>query len=123
MAVAYNGCYDNRMDKLSWNEQWMGWPVDDSYARASGVDNAHRLRGQLLLIVGEQDENVDPASTYQVADALIRAGKDFDLLTVPGTGHGVGRSQEPIDYIQRRKFDFFVRHLLKRPTPDWNARD
>lgn len=123
VAVAYNGCYDNRMDKLSWNEQWMGWPVDDSYARASGVDNAHRLRGQLLLIVGEQDENVDPASTYQVADALIRAGKDFDLLTVPATGHGVGRSQEPIDYIQRRKFDFFVRHLLKRPTPDWNARD
>lgn len=120
VAVAYNGCYDNRMDKLSWNEQWMGWPVDDSYARASGVDNAHLLRGKLLMIVGEQDENVDPASTYQVADALIRAGKDFDLLTVPGTGHGVGRSQEPIDYIQRRKFDFFVRHLLKRETPDWN---
>ena len=122
VAVAYNGCYDNRMDKLSWNEQWMGWPVDDSYARASGVDNADKLRGQLLLIVGEQDENVDPASTYQVADALIRAGKDFDLLTVPGTGHGVGRSQEPIDYIQRRKFDFFVRHLMKQKTPDWNAR-
>lgn len=120
VAVAYNGCYDNRMDKLSWNEQWMGWPVDDSYARASGVDNADKLRGHLLLIVGEQDENVDPASTYQVADALIRAGKDFDLLTVPGTGHGVGRSQEPIDYIQRRKFDFFVRHLLKQQTPDWN---
>lgn len=123
VAVAYNGCYDNRMDKISWNEQWMGWPVDDSYARASGVDNAHLLRGKLLLIVGEQDENVDPASTYQVADALIRAGKDFDLLTVPGTGHGVGRSQEPVDYIQRRKFDFFVRHLLKRQTPDWNRED
>lgn len=122
VAVAYNGCYDNRMDKLSWNEQWMGWPVDDSYARASGVDNAHRLRGKLLMIVSEQDENVDPASTYQVADALIRAGKDFDLLTVPGTGHGVGRSQEPIDYIQRRKFDFFVRHLLHQATPDWNDR-
>ena len=122
VAVAYNGCYDNRMDKLSWNEQWMGWPVDDSYARASGVDNADKLRGQLLLIVGEQDENVDPASTYQVADALIRAGKDFDLLTVPGTGHGVGRSQEPIDYIQRRKFDFFVRHLRGLATPDWNQK-
>ncbi len=120
VAVAYNGCYDNRIDKISWNEQWMGWPVDDSYARASGVDNAWRLKGHLLLIVGEQDENVDPASTYQVADALIRAGKDFDLLAVPGTGHGVGRSQEPIAYIQRRKFDFFVRHLLKQPTPEWN---
>ena len=68
VAVGMNGCYDNRMDKLSWNEQWMGWPVDESYARASGVDNAHRLQGQLLMILGEQDANVDPASTYQVAD-------------------------------------------------------
>ncbi|MEG1680611.1 MAG: prolyl oligopeptidase family serine peptidase, partial [Stenotrophomonas sp.] len=122
VAVAYNGCYDNRMDKLSWNEQWLGWPVDASYSRASGVDNASLLQGKLLLIVGEQDENVDPASTYQVADALIRAGKDFDLLAVPGTGHGVGRSQEPVDYIQRRKFDFFVRHLRGLATPDWNQK-
>lgn len=121
VAVAYAGCYDNRMDKISWNEQWMGWPVDDSYARASGMDNADKLRGHLLLIVGEQDENVDPASTYQVADALIRAGKDFDLLAVPGAGHGVGRGNGDTDrYVQRRKFDFFVRHLLKRQTPDWN---
>ena len=120
VAVAYNGCYDNRMDKISWNEQWMGWPVDESYARASGVDNAHLLQGRLLMVVGEQDANVDPASTYQVADALVRAGKDFDLVTVPGTGHGVGRSEEPVDWLQRRKFDFFVRHLLGQPTPDWN---
>ena len=120
VAVAYNGCYDNRMDKISWNEQWMGWPVDESYARASGVDNAHLLQGRLLMVVGEQDANVDPASTYQVADALVRAGKEFDLVTVPGTGHGVGRSEEPVDWLQRRKFDFFVRHLLGQPTPDWN---
>ena len=123
VAVAYNGCYDNRMDKISWNEQWMGWPVDESYARASGVDNAHLLQGRLLMVVGEQDANVDPASTYQVADALVRAGKDFDLVTVPGTGHGVGRSEEPVDWLQRRKFDFFVRHLLGQPTPDWNRPD
>ena len=108
------------MDKLSWNEQWMGWPVDESYARASGVDNAHRMHGQLLMILGEQDANVDPASTYQVADALIRAGKDFDLLVVPGGGHAVGRSEEPIDYVHRRMFDFFVRHLMGEKTPDWN---
>ena len=120
VAVAMNGCYDNRMDKISWNEQWMGWPVDESYARASGVDNAHLLRGHLLMILGEQDANVDPASTYQVADALIRAGKDFDLLVVPGGGHAVGRSEEPIDYVNRRLFDFFVRHLLGEKTPDWN---
>lgn len=120
VGVAYNGCYDNRMDKLSWNEQWMGWPVDESYVRSSGVANAHLLQGRLLMIVGEQDSNVDPASTYQVADALIRAGKDFDLLAVPGTDHGVGRYDEPIAYVQRRKFDFFVHHLLGQPTPDWN---
>lgn len=120
VAVAMNGCYDNRMDKISWNEQWMGWPVDASYARASGVDNAHRLQGRLLMVVGEQDDNVDPASTYQVADALIRAGKDFDLLTLPGRGHAVGRSEAPIDYVHRRLFDFFVRHLQGQPTPDWN---
>ena len=120
VAVAMNGCYDNRMDKISWNEQWMGWPVDDSYARASGVANAHRLQGQLLMIVGEQDANVDPASTYQVAKALIDAGKDFDLLTVPGKGHSVGRAEEPVAYGQRRLFDFFVRHLMGAPTPEWN---
>lgn len=120
-GVAWNGCYDNRMDKISWNEQWMGWPVDDSYARASGVDNAYRLQGELLLIVGEQDSNVDPASTMQVVDALIRAGKDFDLLNIPGGEHTVGRSTGPIDYAHRRQFDFFVRHLQGRQPPAWNA--
>ena len=120
-GVAWNGCYDNRMDKISWNEQWMGWPVDGSYARASGVDNAYRLQGELLLIVGEQDSNVDPASTMQVVDALIRAGKDFDLLNIPGGEHTVGRSTGPIAYAQRRQFDFFVRHLQGRQPPAWNA--
>lgn len=110
-AVAYAGCYDNRMDKISWNEQWLGWPVDQSYLDASGVVNAHRLQGDLLMIVGEQDSNVDPASTLQVADALIEADKDFELLVVPGGEHSVGRSTGPIDYVQRRQFEFFLRKL------------
>ncbi|WP_184408383.1 S9 family peptidase [Xanthomonas sp. 3075] len=121
VGVAFAGCYDNRMDKISWNEQWMGWPVDASYAAASGVVNAGKLQGDLLLIVGEQDSNVDPASTAQVVDALIKAGKDFDLLNVPGGEHSVGRSSGPIDYVQRRQYDFFVRHLLGQPTPHWNS--
>ena len=117
-AVAYAGCYDNRMDKISWNEQWLGWPVDESYAAASGVDHAARLQGRLLLIVGEQDSNVDPASTLQVVDALIKADKDFELLVVPGGEHSVGRSTGPIAYVQRRQFEFFVRTLqgLSQPT-------
>ena len=98
-------------DKISWNEQWLGWPVDASYAAASGVDHAANLHGKLFLIVGEQDSNVDPASTMQVVDALVRADKDFDLLVVPGGEHSVGRSTGPIDYVTRRQFDFFVRAL------------
>ena len=68
---------------------------------------AHRLQGHLLLIVGEMDRNVDPASTMQVVNALIKADKDFDLLVVPGGGHGVGSGR----YGMRRTRDFFVRHL------------
>ncbi|WP_285022084.1 S9 family peptidase [Novosphingobium sp. fls2-241-R2A-195] len=110
-GVAMAGCYDNRMDKISWNEQWLGWPVDASYAAASGVDHAANLKGKLFMIVGEQDSNVDPASTMQVVDALIKADKDFDLLVVPGGEHSVGRSSGPIDYVTRRQFDFFVHAL------------
>ncbi len=79
------------MDKIWWNEQWMGWPLGPQYAASSNVDNAHRLEGELLLIVGEMDTNVDPASTMQVVNALIKADKDFDLLVIPGGGHGIGR--------------------------------
>lgn len=121
VGVAFAGCYDNRMDKISWNEQWMGWPVDAGYAQASGVVNAAKLQGDLLLIVGEQDTNVDPASTAQVVDALIKSGKDFELLNVPGGEHSVGRSSGPIAYVQRRQYDFFVRHLRHEPTPHWNS--
>jgi dipeptidyl aminopeptidase/acylaminoacyl peptidase len=73
------------------------------------------------MVVGELDMNVDPASTMQVADALIKARKDFDLLVVPGDGHGALRSTGAIDYGLRRQFDFFVRHLAGEATPDWNA--
>jgi dipeptidyl-peptidase 4 len=108
VAVADCGCHDNRMDKIWWNEQWMGWPVGPHYADSSNVTHAHRLTGKLLLIVGEADRNVDPASTMQVVDALIRADKDFDLLVMPGAGHGAGETA----YGSRRRRDFFVRHLL-----------
>lgn len=108
VAVADSGCHDNRMDKLWWNEQWMGWPIGPHYEEQSNVTNAHKLTGKLLLIVGELDRNVDPASTMQVVDALIKAEKDFDLLVVPGAGHGIGSGK----YGRRRTNDFFVRHLL-----------
>ena len=94
--------------KIWWNELWMGWPVDESYEKSSNVVNAHLLKGKLLLTVGEMDRNVDPASTMQVVDALVKAKKDFDFLLVPGAGHGVGDGSE---YMIRRRADYFVRHL------------
>ncbi|HEY7310788.1 MAG TPA: DPP IV N-terminal domain-containing protein [Gemmataceae bacterium] len=116
-ASANCGCHDNRMDKIWWNELWMGWPVGPHYAEQSNVTNAHKLRGKLLLTVGELDRNVDPASTMQVVNALIKAGKDFELVVVPGAGHGT-----PGGYSRRRERDFFVRHLLGVEPPDRNAR-
>jgi dipeptidyl aminopeptidase/acylaminoacyl peptidase len=114
-AVSNSGCHDNRMDKIWWNEQWMGWPVGPHYAASSNVDNAYRLQGDLLLVVGEMDTNVDPASTLQVVKQLIKANKKFDLLFVPGGGHGAGGA-----FGQRMLQDFFVHHLLGVEPPDWN---
>ena len=108
VAVADCGCHDNRMDKIWWNEQWMGYPVADHYTTSSNVTQAHRMQGKLMLIVGELDKNVDPASTMQVADALIKADKDFDLIVIPGAGHGAAGTP----YGRRRQRDFLVRHLL-----------
>jgi dienelactone hydrolase len=104
------------MDKMWWNEQWMGWPLGPEYAASSNVDNAYRLQGKLLLILGEMDTNVDPASTMQVVNALIKADKTFDLLVFPGGGHGMGGV-----YGTRMLYDFFVRHLLGMDPPNWNV--
>lgn len=108
VAVSDCGCHDNRMDKIWWNEQWMGWPVGPHYAEQSNVTQAHKLQGKLMLVVGELDRNVDPASTMQVANALQKADKDFDLLIITGAGHGSAETP----YGRRRRQDYFVRHLL-----------
>lgn len=107
VAVADCGCHDNRMDKIWWNEQWMGWPVDDSYKLSSNVEDAHKLEGHLLLIVGELDTNVDPASTTQVVAALQKAEKTFDFMPIAGTGHGAAETP----YGSRLRAEFLVRHL------------
>ncbi|BCX47380.1 dipeptidyl aminopeptidase/acylaminoacyl peptidase [Haloferula helveola] len=106
-AAADCGCHDNRMDKIWWNEQWMDWPVGPHYAENSNVTHAKNLKGALLLTVGELDTNVDPSSTYQVVDALVKADKDFEFLPIPGANHGAGESR----YAQRQRVDFFKRHL------------
>jgi dipeptidyl aminopeptidase/acylaminoacyl peptidase len=114
-GVANSGCHDNRMDKIWWNEQWMSWPLGPHYGASSNMENAHKLQGKLLLVVPEMDTNVDPASTWQVVNALIKANKKFDLLMVPGGNHGAGGA-----YYQHLLQDFFVRHLIGVEPPDWN---
>ena len=115
VGVASCGCHDNRMDKIWWNEQWMGYPVGPWYAENSNVVNAHLLQGKLLLMVGEVDDNVDPASTMQVCDALIKANKEYELLVLPGMNHTAGGK-----YGERKRRDFFVKYLLDAQTPQWN---
>jgi dipeptidyl aminopeptidase/acylaminoacyl peptidase len=119
-AVAFAGCHDNRMDKVWWNEQWMG-ELGPHYAASSNVDNAYRLRGRLLLVVPELDTNVDPSSTMQVVNALIRANKTFDLLVMPGEDHGGGRRGDSAPYGDRKLWDFFVHALHGSEPPQWNA--
>ncbi|KAJ6782152.1 hypothetical protein PWT90_07444 [Aphanocladium album] len=108
VGAADCGCHDNRMDKIWWNEQWMGWPVDKAYEDASNVVNADRLQGHLMLIVGDLDHNVDPSSTYQFANAQNKAGKIYEMLLIPGGQHGCGGNTE---YGRMRQSDFLKYHL------------
>ncbi len=114
VAVALCGCHDNRMDKIWWNEQWMGYPIDESYSASSNVDNAWRLKGKLLLINGELDDNVDPASTLQVVSELMKANKNFDQLYLPGKTHSLGGPFE-----MHKVHDFFVKNLMGVEPPAW----
>lgn len=114
-AYSACGCHDNRMDKIWWNELWMGYPVDEHYAANSNVENAHLLTRPLMLVVGELDDNVDPASTMQVANALIKANIDFELVVIPGAAHTVGEA-----FGEHKRYDFFVRHLMNVEPPKWS---
>ena len=98
-AYSSCGCHDNRMDKIWWNEQWMGYPVDSSYIECSNVYHASKLERPLMLVVGELDDNVDPA----------------ELVVLPGVHHTMGER-----YGEHKRYDFFVRNLLHVEPPKWN---
>lgn len=115
VAVSSCGNHDNRIDKIWWNEQWMGYPVGPHYAEQSNITNAAKLKGNLMLLVGELDDNVPPESTFRFMDALIRAGKEAELVVLPGQTHTSGGT-----YGERKRRDFFVRHLHRVNPPNWN---
>ena len=105
VGVALCGCHDNRMDKIWWNEQWMGYPIGPWYSENSNVDNAAKLEGKLQIINGEMDDNVDPASTLQVVAELVKNNKDFEQYYLPGFSHNLGA-----EWVTRQAFEFFYRN-------------
>jgi len=111
--VVWAGNHDHRTDKATWIERYMGLPVGDHYEQQSNAHLAANLQGKLLLMHGEMDENVPPAATLQLVDALVKANKDFDLLILPNAQHASGYHP----YVTRRRWDYFVRHLLGATPP------
>ncbi len=116
VGYSASGCHDNRMDKIWWNELWMGWPLGPQYTASSNAVNAYRLRGKLMLVFGELDTNVDPSSTLQVVNALIKDNKMFDLLEIPNSDHTSGGA-----YGYEKRDDFFVHNLLHVEPPNRNT--
>lgn len=117
VGVSASGNHDNRLDKASWNEQWMGGDLGPHYDANSNMSWASKLTGKLFLAHGELDENVPPAATLRLADALIKANKDFDFLIVPNADHFL----DTVPYFQRRRWDFFVRELIGKAPPQGYA--
>ncbi len=116
VGYSASGCHDNRMDKIWWNELWMGWPLGPQYIASSNAENAYRLQGKLMLVFGELDTNVDPSSTLQVVNALIKDNKMFDLLEIPNSDHTSGGA-----YGYEKRNDFFVHNLLGVEPPNRNT--
>ena len=110
VAVASAGDHDHRMEKAWWPEMYMGYPIGNFYHEQSNITNAANLKGHLLLAHGGIDENVNPSATFKFAEALIKAGKDFDLFIWPSRNHSFGRTSG--DYFTKKRWDYFIEHLM-----------
>jgi dipeptidyl-peptidase 4 len=116
VGVASSGDHDHRMEKAWWPEMYMGWPVDSAYHKQSNVTMAANLKGKLLLVHGGIDENVNPSATFKLAENLVRADKQFDLLIFPSQRHGY--TGKFADYFTKKRWNYFVEHLLGK-KPIW----
>lgn len=118
VAVSQSGNHDNRIYEAPWGEKWQG--LYEEYEDGStNYDNqanqrlAGNLKGKLLLAHGMMDDNVMPYSTLLVVQELIKHNRDFDLLLFPNSRHGYRYR----DYMTRRRWDYFVTHLLGQTPP------
>jgi dipeptidyl-peptidase 4 len=115
VAVSSAGNHDQRTNFAFWGESYQGLPVGDNYAAAANASLVANLEGKLLLVYSELDENSHSAMTIQFVDALVKANKDFDLLVLPGIDHGFRDNP----YFVRRRWDYFVQHLLGHVPPKY----
>jgi len=116
VAVASSADHDHRMEKAWWPEMYMGWPVDEAYNDQSNITNAKNLKGKLLLVHGALDDNVNISATMKLSEALIKAGKEFDLVIFPSQRHGYRGNYT--EYFAKKRWNYFVEHLLGK-TPRW----
>jgi dipeptidyl aminopeptidase/acylaminoacyl peptidase len=119
VGISESGNHDNRVYEDDWAEKWQGLlekkpDGSTNYDDQANQNHAKNLKGHLLLAHGTMDGNVPPNNTLLVVDALIKANKDFDLLMIPNAGHGYGSAS---NYMMRRRWDYFVRHLLGAEPP------
>jgi dipeptidyl-peptidase-4 len=117
VAVSSSADHDHRMEKAWWPEMYMGWPVDSQYHKQSNITMAGNLKGRLLITHGGIDENVNPSATFKLAEALIKADKQFDMLILPSQRHGYRGTHW--EYFTKRKWNYFVEHLLYS-KPIWD---
>ena len=119
VAVSGAGNHDNRSYNIYWAEKYQGLlkrdtaAKTDNFTSAANKTYAANLKGHLLLMHGDVDDNVHPANTIQLVDELTKANKNYDLVIAPNRGHGLN---EP--YFIRRRWDYFVTWLLGRQPPD-----
>ena len=119
VAVSGAGNHDNRSYNIYWAEKYQGLMRRDSVRRTDNFATeangslVANLKGHLLLMHGDMDDNVHPAMTIQMVDALIKANKTFDLIIAPNRPHSLN---EP--YFIRRRWDYFVEHLLGAVPPN-----
>ena len=119
VGVSVCGNHDSSGYSSFWSDKYRGPAEPDAWREQSNMAVAQQLQGKLLLISGDMDENVCVSHTFRLADALIKANKDFDLLIVPNAGHNVLTTN---GYAQRRAWDYFVRHLLSERPPKFEIR-
>ena len=118
VGISESGNHDNRTYEDDWGERYQGLLVkqgnSDNYADEANQTHAKNLKGKLMLVHGEMDDNVPSINTRLVVDALVKANKDFDLIMLPHARHGFGQDG---NYIMRRRWDYFVKNLRGEEPP------